>query len=98
MINLIINKSCLIASRSLWRTLSLACVLLAGLSLDGLSQTQLSVYGPHHYNVRSYDGLIHSTDHTIHIQLPDQHIRIENWSLRATIEQPLNSSPKNVSG
>lgn len=58
----------------------------------------IRVYGPNHYNVRSYEGLVHEQTHRIHIELQGQGINYHNWSFRAMIVQPLHSQPANVSG
>lgn len=58
----------------------------------------MQIYGPSHYVVNSYNGLVHNQVHRIHIQLRGPGIAYPNWSLKAKITQPLNAQPPNISG
>lgn len=98
------NYSWISGGWSIRRSPCLAFLLTAAfLSLipwDGFAQNPptMRIYGPGHYDVKSYDGLIPDQMHRIHIELQGQGINYQNWSIRAMIVQPLHSQPANVSG
>lgn len=89
-----------ISLRLLVAFLVLGFAQLFALPVLGQPRPTISVYGAHHYNVRSYQGLKLEQvgTHTIHIQLPSPGINIEKWSITAKIETPMISRPANVSG